>query len=305
MKVKELIQIKNIFGSVIYEYKCEDNTIKKTVEKAVSESANLRSANLRYADLCSANLCSANLRSADLRYADLCSANLCSANLRSADLRYADLHSADLHSADLRYANLRSADLCSANLHSANLCSADLRYADLCSANLCSADLRSADLCSANLRYADLHSADLCSANLRSAKCDEPFIIADLYSIKMQPKETILHYWKYLNNGKSPIQTDNPIFYEVGKTYTEKKLDKDEFNECGEGLNVATLQWCLQNTIGNNDVDFIEVEFKVKDIIAIPYFTDGKFRVKKLKVLRKLTRQEALDEFKKIAGWDK
>jgi hypothetical protein len=130
------IQIKSLGGSVLFEYEAENNTIKKTVEKAINSSANLRYANLRSADLRYANLRYANLRYADLRYADLRSANLRSADLRYANLRYADLSYADLRSANLRSADLRSADLRSANLSYANLSSADLRYADLRSADL-------------------------------------------------------------------------------------------------------------------------------------------------------------------------
>ncbi len=86
-KVK--IQIKSIGGSVLFEYECVDNTIKKTVEKAISSSADLSYANLSSADLSYADLSSADLSYADLRYADLSSADLSSANLRYADLRYA------------------------------------------------------------------------------------------------------------------------------------------------------------------------------------------------------------------------
>jgi len=137
--MKTSIKIMSIFGKLLFEYECEENSIKKTVEQAVKEKADLSFADLRSADLSFANL----------RYADLSFANLRYANLRYANLRYANLRSADLSSANLRYANLRSADLSSANLRSANL--------------------RSADLSSANLRYANLRSADLSSANLRSA----------------------------------------------------------------------------------------------------------------------------------------
>ena len=98
------IEIKSILGKVIFEYECENNSIRKTVEKALCENISLRSADLSSANLSSANLSSANLRSADLR----------SANLRSADLRSANLSSADLSSADLRSANLSSANLSSA-----------------------------------------------------------------------------------------------------------------------------------------------------------------------------------------------
>jgi hypothetical protein len=40
-------------------------------------------------------------------------------------------------------------------------------------------------------------------------------------------------------------------------------------------------------------VELLEVEFKAGDIIAVPLATDGKFRVRKLKVLRKITREQA------------
>jgi len=136
MKEKIKLQIKSIFGKLLFEYECEDNTIEKTVTEAIKNSANLS-----YADLSSADLSSADLRSA---------------NLRSADLRSADLSSADLSSADLRSADLSSANLSSADLRSANLSSADLRYADL--------------------RYADLSSANLRSANLSSAETDKRYI---------------------------------------------------------------------------------------------------------------------------------
>ena len=93
-KKKTKIEIKSIFGNVLFTHECEDNTIAKTVEEAVKSYADLRyadlsSADLRSANLSSANLSSANLSSANLRYANLSSANLSSANLSSAELSYA------------------------------------------------------------------------------------------------------------------------------------------------------------------------------------------------------------------------
>ena len=51
MKEKIKLQIKNIFGKLLFEYECEDNTIKKTVTEAIKNSANLRSADLSYVNL--------------------------------------------------------------------------------------------------------------------------------------------------------------------------------------------------------------------------------------------------------------
>ncbi len=65
--MKTKIEIKHwITGSILFEFETNNNTIAKTLERAISERADLRYANLR-----SANLSSANLRSADLSYADL------------------------------------------------------------------------------------------------------------------------------------------------------------------------------------------------------------------------------------------
>ena len=115
----------------------------------------------------------------------------------------------------------------------------------------------------------------------------------------MLPKNTVLTFWKYIQNGKTPYQR---AVYEVGKSYVFKKFDKDEYNECGEGGNVATLQWCLKDSLEKDKVELLELEFKVSDIVAIPYLTDGKFRVKKFKVLRKITRAGAVKLLKKITG---
>jgi len=101
LKKKLKIQIKSFGGSVLFEYESPDNTIKETLEKAVSESANLYGANLYGANLHGANLYGANLRGADLYGANLYGANLRGANLYGANLRGADLYGANLRGANL------------------------------------------------------------------------------------------------------------------------------------------------------------------------------------------------------------
>ena len=88
--MKTTIEIKSIFGKVLFTYEAENATIKDAVEEAVKQNISLYSADLLSADLSSADLRSANLRSANLRLA----------NLRSADLSLADLSSAKLRSAE-------------------------------------------------------------------------------------------------------------------------------------------------------------------------------------------------------------
>src|SRR5690606_41914512 len=68
--MKTKIQIKSVFGKLLFEYEKENNTIKDTLIQA-----NLYGANLREADL----------RGANLRGADLYGAALCAADLRGGE----------------------------------------------------------------------------------------------------------------------------------------------------------------------------------------------------------------------------
>ena len=65
------IQIKSIWGEVLFEYAKDNNTLKDTLEEAVKQGANLYGANLYRANLYRANLNGANLNRANLDRANL------------------------------------------------------------------------------------------------------------------------------------------------------------------------------------------------------------------------------------------
>jgi len=94
--MKTKIQIKSLWGSVLFELEKENNTIKETLEEAVKNRANLNGANLYGANLYGANLDRANLYGANLDRANLYGANLDRANLNGANLYGANLNGANL-----------------------------------------------------------------------------------------------------------------------------------------------------------------------------------------------------------------
>ena len=109
MEVK--IEIKSIFGDVLFEYSKENNTIRDTIIEAVNRGAHLRGADLRGADLSGAHLSGANLSGAHLRGANLSGAHLSGANLSGAHLSGAHLSGANLSGAHLRGAGkIKSVD---------------------------------------------------------------------------------------------------------------------------------------------------------------------------------------------------
>ena len=104
--MKTTIQIKSIFGKLLFEFEKENNTIKDTVEEAVKNGANLYRASLDGANLDRANLSGASLYRASLDRANLDGANLYRASLDGASLNGASLDRANLDGASLDRANL-------------------------------------------------------------------------------------------------------------------------------------------------------------------------------------------------------
>jgi hypothetical protein len=110
------IEIKSILGNVLFEYECKNNTIKKTVEKAVKERVNLS-----YSDLSGLNLRGSNLSGLNLRNSYLSGSDLRNSNLRNSDLSGSNLRNSDLRGSNLSGSNLRGSNLLGSNLLGSNL----------------------------------------------------------------------------------------------------------------------------------------------------------------------------------------
>ena len=238
------IQIKDIHGSIIFEYECEENSIKKTVEMAVSKGVNLKEADFSCADLSGATLSDTDLSSANLRGTDLRGATLSGSDLSYADISNADLRNADLRSVYLCYASLYWAILGRANLRGANLRGANLYGADLCGANLRKAYLGYAE----NIPYIPLEcpsdgtftgwkkiygciveleipaDAKRSSATTRKCRCSKAKVI----SIKGKYDGTDIEEIVNTNYAETT--------YKVGEMVYPDSFDEDRWNECSHGI---------------------------------------------------------------------
>ena len=242
-------------------------------------NANLRAANLRAADLACANLAGANLPRANLAGANLAGANLRRTNLILVLLRAADLTGADLTGADLTGANLRHA-----NLRGANLRHTDLRDADLEGADLIRTNLRGADVDGANLIGADLAGADLTHTQLIRSVGFDPRRWVALYERKYLPG--VQHAYKLVESTGHGVYRggiDYLAALNSGEVIEVEDADTDERTECGPGINVATLAWCLRERRPEHRI--LIVAFDAGDIAAIPWTGDGKFRLRRCRVV--------------------
>ncbi len=172
------------------------------------------------------------------------------------------------------------ADLQRADLRGADLQRADLQGADLRDANLRGADLRGAYLQGAYLRGAYLRDANLRGAYLQGAKGITPERCTPLLILGDQVGK--IRAYKLVNEQGEGIYNGG-LKYITGETVEVKGADTSPDVQCAAGISLATLDWCLNEWQPGHKV--LICEFTAKDIAAIPTATDGKFRVRKCKVI--------------------
>ena len=155
--------------------------------------------------------------------------------------------------------------------------------ANLSDAYLRGANLSGANLSDAYLSGADLRGAYLSDAYLRGAEGFHPARVTSLLMLHDQIG-SIRAYKLVKSNGEGPF--NGGIIYELGKSYEIADANTDVAEHCGAGINLATLDWCLQNLANAGDgARILIAEFTAADIAAIPTATDGKFRVRKCTIV--------------------
>ena len=127
-------------------------------------------------------------------------------------------------------------------------------------------------------------------ADLSRAVGLNPHRVCDLALLLAQPGPIRL-YKLVTHDLKSPIQHDRTrvVKYEIGAIVEVRNANTDPTVDCGAGVNVATLPWCLRNfgeaQRGDNPGRILIVEFTAADIACIPTATDGKVRLHRCTVV--------------------
>ena len=224
------IQIKSIWGEVLFEYEKEDNTLKDTLEEAIKQGANLDRASLDGANLDGANLNGASLNGASLYRASLDGASLDGANLDGASLNRASLYRASLYRASLNGANLNGANLDRANLYGASLNGASLYGAT----NVpfipfaCPSDGAFIGWKKVNNHLIMLEipaDAKRCSCTSQKCRCDKARVLG---ITNLATDESVS---EIKNTSYSPA-----ITYVVGEMVYPDSFDENRWKECSHGI---------------------------------------------------------------------
>ena len=226
MKIK--IDIKSVFGNVLFSFEKENNTIKDTLVEA----------NLKDADLGNASLEGADLEGADLEGAYLRGAYLRGAYLKGASLEYANLEYANLGNANLEYANLKGANLRGANLKGANLRGASLEYADLEGADYSEYTSFLTYQCPIEGSFIGWKK---CGRYIVKLKICEDADRSSSTSLKCRCSKAEVLEIQNLDGSRAGITEicsdyNKDFIYKVGETVEVKDFDKCRWNECSNGI---------------------------------------------------------------------
>lgn len=267
------ITIKNTDGNIIFKYDCEDNTVKKTVEEAVSKNVSLNKAdlsdvNLRGIKLYHADLSDANLSGSNLSETNLSETNLAKANFEGANLQYSILNrtsfiGANLAGVNFRGSEIRNADFTKADLAKAIFKDSDLREANFTKAYLGDADFRFTYLSytnfeDSNLIFADFDHANLCKANFTGAN-------------PMNLPEGEFIGWKKLENGliaKLKILKDSKRSRATGYKCRCDKALVMEFQELDGSKSKVSI--CT-------NINFTECIYRVGEIVYADKWDDNRY----------------------------
>jgi hypothetical protein len=209
------IQIKSVFGDVLFEYEKENNTIKDTVEEAVRQKASLDGANLYRANLYRASLNGASLNEVNLYRASLNGASLDGASLDGANLNEVNLYGASLDGANLYRANLYRASLNGAK---------DIPYTPLaCPSDGAFVGWKKVKCYLVKLEIPE--DARRSSATTRKCRCDKAKVLDITHLMTNEPITEVT------NTAYSP-----EITYKVGEMVYPNKFDDNRWDECSYGI---------------------------------------------------------------------
>ena len=236
MKIR--IDIKSIFGDVLFSFEKENNTIKDTLVEAYLKGAYLKGAYLKGAYLKDAYLKDAYLKDAYLKGANLRGADLKDANLEYANLRNANLRGANLRNANLEYANLEYANLRGANLRNANLKGADLEGADLEGADYSEYTSFLAYQCPIEGSFIGWKK---CGRYIVKLKICEDADRSSSTSLKCRCSKAEVLEIQNMDGSTADITEicsnyNKDFIYKVSETVEVKDFDKCRWNECSNGI---------------------------------------------------------------------
>lgn len=215
---------------------------------------------------------SASLAEACLAFASCEFAQFDSANLRKANLYSVDMKRTIMTNAILKKAICHKARFINTNLNGCYFTDADLREASFESSDMKSCKLNNADMRGAILKHVNMDGINLSNAKGLLDPCK---YLADNF------EKTEDGYIVYKVFG---FFVDKPNYWQVEPgAVIEEAVDPNRTENCGCGINAATLDWIRLKTEGQ--IYKLLIRWEWLPGVVVPYNTEGKIRCSKAEIM--------------------
>jgi len=199
------------------------------------------------------------------------------------------------HISDLTFKNivLHGVQLCHSLLNNCSFFRCDFERCNLGFTELHYCELKSCDF-----KYADFTRTLFVGSHFNDCDMSQAKgLISQSEWIKNNLEATSNGYicYKSFNEYYSPPNSWHPI--ELGK-YVEENVNTSRTSLCSYGVNIGTLDFaarsiqCIPVESDYNPVYECLIEFADLADVVVPFNTDGKFRAGRVKILRKIDREE-------------
>ena len=120
--------------------------------------------------------------------------------------------------------------------------------------------------------------------------------------IKETGDTVLLYKAVHKRDGKYFSDYDSAFEYIPGETCAVDRVSADAHEDCGEGIHIAHLDWCVTFGFSWADLAILEVEAKKSEIV-VPLNGGGKVRTQSVNVIREVPLEECGLLGKTIARW--
>ena len=218
----------------------------------------------------------------DLHELDLSGRNLRGCDLSASYLSDCYLSYSDLRDSDLSNSNLSGCDLSDSDLSNSNLGGCIIIDCDLSNSNLSGCNMRGCNLSASDLCYCDMNNCDLSEcimSRIDLSGCDG--LVSPIQYMKENFERSADGYIAYKVFNASYIA---PSKWEIRPgAVIEETVNANRTDDCGCGINVATLDWVDKNYTG--EVWKVLIRWEWLPGVCVPYNTDGKIRCERVELI--------------------
>lgn len=264
-------------------------------EKWLNNDKKGKCANFKERCLCNLNLSNRDLRRINFSYIQSYNSDFSNSNLSETNLTNAYFYNCNLSNVNFKNSDMGKVQFNMSNLSNSTFNSAYLEYSKWFYVNASGVNLSKTFFDYSSFRVIDFSNAifpdkKIQEIDIFDIKLSNPipgFFLTPLHLLRLlDPNKKIIAYKCLKENLCSPVLNCQ---YELNKTYTCNNYDTNDSHDYAFGIHVGTKNYAYNyinkwKLYGYKYV-MVKVEFRVKDIVAIPYRTKGKLRVKKCKIL--------------------